>query len=431
MGSVLLLLLAGCVEYGITPEPTPTYPDIVVSPGTLALTGACDAEPGELVVTNDGSAPLTLATVAAEGADLVDAPDLPAVIAPGESLLLSLLIAPGTGFVLLGSDDPDAPVLAVPIAAEGNEHPVVAILSPYEDQRVPAEGTFALSALVSDAEDAAPTLAFQWVSSLAGPVGGIAVADEDGFVRMDWPAEARVSGPQTLVLRATDRCGAIGEQTLFYCQDGPFTYDSLVEDAWHTESAAVVDPTAGTLALGAPEEAAVGAGFDAFSLVNAEAVSATFRVRTVGEVTGFSLTALDGDEASAGWIGGGGCGLGFGGGAACTDGPALPGWSLAFYAAEGEGCLAAEHLAWTFDGDVSTWAACAPTSSLYDGGWHDVSVVVAAPRVAVSIDGAPVLDAALDSTWSFSAFLGFTAATHGAGTVEIMDFAVTDADCRQ
>jgi hypothetical protein len=145
---------------------------------------------------------------------------------------------------------------------------------------------------VSDAEDAADRLAVEWVSSLTGPVGA-SVPDAEGFVRLEWPEAARQSGPQTIAVRATDQCGAGGEETLFFCQEGPFTFGALGADAWHTEASAVIDPNVGTLVLGAP----------------------------------------DGDGASAGWIGGDGCGLGFGGGAACTGGPALPGWSLSFAAA--------------------------------------------------------------------------------------------------
>jgi hypothetical protein len=426
-----LLLLAACVDYGFLGPPKVTLPDIAVSPATLDWRAACNTEPADLTVTNEGDAPLTLTTVTVEGGVDLAATDLPAVLAPGDSLVLSLLIEPGAGLVLLGSDDPDEPVIGVPITAEGNINPVASILAPYEGQFVPPEGPFTLEAIVSDAEDAPESLAVEWVSSLTGPVG-TSTPDAEGFVRLEWPEAARQSGPQTIAVRATDGCGAGGEETLFFCQEGPFTFDALVADAWHTEASAVVDPDAGTLVLGAPDTAAIGAAFDAFSLVNAEAVSVRFRVRATGAVRGFSLTALDGDGASAGWIGGDGCGLGFGGGAACTGGPALPGWSLAFAAANDEGCLSEEHVAWTFDGDVSTWSACGATGGgLYDGAWHDVSVDVAAPVVTVTVDGASVLSTPLDATWGFSAFLGFTAVTDGAGTVEITDFAVTDASCRQ
>jgi len=426
-----LLLFAGCVDYGFLGPPRVTLPDIAVSPATLDWRAACNTEPADLTVTNEGDAPLTLTTITVEGGVDVAATALPLVLAPGASQVLSLLIEPGAGLVLLGSDDPDEPVIGVPITAEGNINPVASLLSPYEGQFLPADGSFTLTAIVADTEDAADTLAVEWVSSFTGVVG-TSVPDADGFVRLEWPEAARQSGPQTMAVRATDRCGAVGEETLFFCQEGPFTFDALVADAWHTEASAVVDPNVGTLVLGAPDAAAVGAAFDAFSLVNAEVVSVRFRVRATGAVRGFSLTALDGDGASAGWIGGDGCGLGFGGGADCTGGPALPGWSLAFAAANDEGCLAEEHVAWTFDGDVSTWSACAATGGgLYDGAWHDVSVDVAAPVVTVTVDGAAVLATSLDATWAFSAFLGFTAVTDGAGTVEISDFVVTDASCRQ
>ncbi|MDP2305004.1 MAG: hypothetical protein Q8P18_03150 [Pseudomonadota bacterium] len=420
------ILLAGCVEYTFE---APRFPDLAVSPAALTRTGACDSEPATLTVTNEGAAALTLLSIVVEGGVDLTAPALPLVLEPGEALPLAFTIEPGAGLVIFTSDDPVHPLVTVPITADANIHPVAIILSPYEDQWIPPDGDFVLSGVVSDTEDGPAALALEWQSSLAGTVGA-PVAEPDGTVRTEWPAEQRVSGPQTIALRATDACGAVGEATLFYCQEGPFTFDALVSDAWLVASAAVVDATAGLLTLGDAAGPAVGAGFDAFALVNADSVEASFDVRITGDVTGFSLTALDADAGSA-WIGGSGCGLGFGGGVACTGGPALPGWSLAFPSAmwEAPGCVDGPLAAFTFDGDLSTWAACAATPSLADGAWHTVAVSVDAPRLSVSIDGVSVLAEDLDATWAFPAYLGFTATTGGPGTVEIGALSITDRRC--
>lgn len=389
------LLLAGCVDYTLE---APRFPAIAVSPATLARTGACDSEPATLTVTNEGTADLTLTSVTVEGGVDLTAPTLPLVLEPGASLPLPFTIEPGAGVVRVTSDDPVEPLVLVPITAEANAHPVAIILSPYEDEWIEADGTFVLRGVVSDTEEPAAALALEWRSSLVGTVGA-PVADAEGTVSTEWPAEARVSGPQTIALRATDACGAVGEATLFYCQDGPFTFDALVADAWLVTSAAEVDATAGILTLGGSSGPAVGAGFDAFALINADRVETSFEVRLTGDVTGFSLTALDAD-AGSGWIGGDRCGLGFGGGVDCTGGPALPGWSLAF-PAPGWGapaCVEGPLAAFTFDGDLSAWAACATTPALLDGAWHTVTVSIDAPRVTVTVDNVVVLDEEVDAT---------------------------------
>ncbi|MES2643396.1 MAG: hypothetical protein V4850_28185 [Myxococcota bacterium] len=420
------LLLAGCVDYTLE---APRFPAIAVSPAVLARTGACDSEPATLTITNEGTSDLTLTSITVEGGVDLTAPALPLVLEPDAELALTFTVEPGAGVVGITSDDPVEPLVLVPITAEANVHPVVTILSPYEDEWIAADEPFVLLGVVSDTEDSAAALALEWRSSLAGTVGA-PVADADGTVSTDWPADERRSGPQTIALRATDACGAVGEATLFYCQDGPFTFDALVADAWLVTSAAVVDATAGLLTLGDAAGPAVGAGFDAFALVNADRVDTSFDVRLTGEVTGFSLTALDAD-AGSGWIGGDGCGLGFGGGVACTGGPALPGWSLAF-PAPGSGapaCVEGPLAAFTFNGDLTSWAACAATPSLADGAWHTVAVSIDAPRVTVTIDRVVVLDEDIDATWAFPAFLGFTASTAGPGTVEIAALSVTDERC--
>ena len=62
-----LLLLAACVDYGFLGPPKVTLPDIAVSPATLDWRAACNTEPADLTVTNEGDAPLTLTTVTVEG----------------------------------------------------------------------------------------------------------------------------------------------------------------------------------------------------------------------------------------------------------------------------------------------------------------------------------------------------------------------------
>ena len=81
-----------------------------------------------------------------------------------------------------------------------------------------------------------------------------------------------------------------------------------------------------------------------------------------------------------GFLGGTGCGIGYGGSADCTAGPALPGWTLEIdtYYNGGVDPTGDDHLAFTFDGDVDAYKAWAPLPEMEDTGWHYVEVSVVA-----------------------------------------------------
>ena len=65
----------------------------------------------------------------------------------------------------------------------------------------------------------------------------------------------------------------------------------------------------------------------------------------------------------------------------------------------------------TFDGDVDDPAIWAPLPEMEDNGWHDMKVVVNAPRVTVTIDGVDFIDACSVGTPVFPSYVGFTAGT--------------------
>ena len=108
---------------------------------------------------------------------------------------------------------------------------------------------------------------------------------------------------------------------------------------------------------------------------------------------GISLTALDVARKTT-YLGGSGCGIGYGGDAPCTDGPALPGWSIEVdtYHNPGYDPTDEDHLMFTFDGDVDDPAAWIVLPEMEDNGWHTMSVRVQEPYVQVAIDGVIYLD---------------------------------------
>jgi hypothetical protein len=129
---------------------------------------------------------------------------------------------------------------------------------------------------------------------------------------------------------------------------------------------------------------------------------------------GISLTAIDVDRMTT-FLGGTGCGLGYGGDAACTAGPALPGWSIEVdtYFNDGQDPTIEDHLTFVFDGDVDAPQAWTPLPEMEDTGWHTMTVTVTAPHVKIAIDGDIYIDQELTGHFDFPANIGFTAGTGG------------------
>ncbi len=412
----MIALLAGCLDYGVAGKedsPDPVHGDIDVA-STVDLASVCGETETSLAIANTGDGMLTLAALDLAGAGWqVGSVPLPAGIPAGQSRELPLTAGPGSATLTIRSDDPDEGVVDVALRADEDLGPVVIITAPAEDEVLDPDADFVLKAVTSDPEDAPETLTVSWSSELTGPIADDH-PDEGGAVSTDWPAAERDNGPQVVSVRVTDRCGHEAEQTLYFCQEGAHPVDTLGEDAWHVEGAAVVDQPAATLTLGP----GLGAAFDAFQWFDAGELDLAFTV--AGSGAGFSLTALDVARAPDDWIGGEGCGLGF---ADCVVGPALPGWSLAFdtLADDGNDCVAAPSIGLVTDGDLATWAGCVALGPIDDGKAHAVTVHVAAPALRVEVDGVVVVDADVAPT-GFDAWVGFTGVGDWAfGDVEVVD----------
>ena len=146
---------------------------------------------------------------------------------------------------------------------------------------------------------------------------------------------------------------------------------------------------------------------------------------------GISLTALDTDRMTT-FLGGTGCGIGYGGDAACTAGPALPGWSIEVdtYFNSGQDPTEADHLMLTFDGDVDDPAVWVELPEMEDNGWHSMRVLVQEPRVLVEIDNVAYIDQDVSGYFNFPAYIGFTAGTGGATNNHLIDsLTVTETLC--
>lgn len=416
----MFLLVAGCVEYGVNPPPPPPTAEVDVVPTAIDLPMVCGTAVQEVEVRNTGTGDLGIAAITLEGdgwsmAEVV----LPAVVAPGDALGIELRAVDGAATLTITTDDADEPTITVPLAAAVNTPPDALILSPSEEEFLEPDQEVVMEAVVDDDQSPPEDLVVTWTSELTGEVA-VTTPDADGRVETPWPAAERAAGPQVLGISVLDPCDVVGTNTVFFCQDGPWEVATVLANGWLREGDATVDQEAGSLALGPGAAAA----FDGFGIYDPDQLDVAFDVVAGG--AGFSLTALDADRRSE-WIGGGGCGLGFGD---CDGGTPLPGWSLVFDLAAGDGndCGEPPTVGFTFDGAQSDWQACAPLPAGFDdGAAHTVEVHVGDGAVTVDVDGAATLDAAVTLP-AYPAYLGFTGA-EGSYSVEAVYFTDFTCDC--
>lgn len=429
--------LTACSDYSFAEKTAPNggsdtgaAPDIRVDPSDIALTGVCRDSDEVLVVTNVGNADLDITDATTDGGPCtIDTSALPAVLAPGSALELPLRMGTGTATVHVHSSDPDQPTISVPLSATGDTAPSVTITSPVEGAILPVGGAL-LTAEVSDAEQSPDTLSMTWESD----VDGLFSTDPPtsvGLAEASWRLHS--SGAHTVTATATDQCGNTGDATITLCQNRGYTSDELDIADWHFEGSASWDSDNDWLELTPPTDNLVGSAFATDSLVSGDAVEIRFSF-FIGEGTGadgISLTALDTDRMT-GFLGGTGCGIGYGGDAPCTTGPALPGWSIevdTYYNSDADP-TDADHVMFTFDGDVDGGEAWATLPEMEDTGWHELVVEVNAPHVRVDIDGVTYIDDDLSGHFAFPAYVGFTAGTGGQTNRHLINtLEVTESVC--
>lgn len=432
------LVGVGCSDYNLAgkEEGNPGGGDTGAAPALLATpefvdeVGACPTVSAPVELRNVGSAPLDVLSLGATGDWTVSGVSLPLSLGVAEAVEV-VVEGAGIGELRVESSDPARPLLAVPLSAAADEPPEIEVLDP-STNAVLEVGSVLLSASVGDLEDPSTVLVVDWESSVEGALGS-GTADAGGNSFVSWPAP-RTEGDHLLTATVTDTCGNTASVEVGVCQQGGYTVDELDLSSWQFEGDAQWDSTNAWLQLTRAAPDLVGAAFATDASVDAGNVEINFRFY-IGDGTGadgISLTALDVDRMST-FLGGTGCGIGYGGDADCTVGPALPGWSLevdTFDNGEGVEPTSDDHLAFTFNGDVDGYVAWAALPEMEDTGWHDMSVVVAAPRVTVSIDGTTYIDTTLSGDFGFDAYVGFTAGTGGQTNKHLIDsLSVTETVC--
>ena len=440
---IVVPLLVGCSEYEFVPhdKPLPAVdsalpevvvldPKLIVDPIRIEETGICGSRTANLTLLNVGEGELVIDEIAlaATGWSLHSIPT-PLSLASGEMQSISLVGTDGAGLVSVYSNDPTDPLQWVELLAVADQPPDVTIASPFNGAVIPVSGDI-VTGFVSDDVDAAESLAIEWYSDLDG-VLSTSPADVTGETILEFADGS--PGDHELQLVATDSCGNESQFSLRVCQQYGYEVESLDISTWQFEGVANWNSQHGWVELTPPVGNVVGSAFSTAIPVDGGNVQIEF-LFYIGDgsgADGISLTALDIDRMTS-FLGGTGCGIGYGGDASCTAGPALPGWSIEVdtYYNGGQDPTSDDHLAFTFDGDVDGPVFWSSLPEMEDTGWHSMLVQVSAPHVYVEIDGVPYMDANVSGYFGFPAYIGFTAGTGGATNAHLIDsLIVTETAC--
>lgn len=437
-----ILLALSCTEYevvggntaagGIT---TPEYPDIVVTPDSVFEAGVCGSLSQVVTASNVGGADLVIDGVWVDGAAWVLEPvSVPVTVPAGGSTTFTVTGADGDASLFIGSNDPDLNVVEVELSVGPDLPPSLQLLGPPDSTIFESGQEASLEVLVSDREDAPVQLAVSWASDVDGPLGTVQ-ADGTGHAVFAWPASARTAGEHLLTVEVADTCGNVVSSQLPVCQQEGYTSEGLDISSWHFEGSSRWDSANDWLELTQAVGNQVGSAFQTADVVRGTDVEIELQFYIGGGsgADGISLTALDLDRATT-YLGGTGCGIGYGGDASCTAGPALPGWSLEVdtYYNDGQDPTADDHLTFVFDGDVDDPEVWAVLPEMEDTGWHTLTVRVSAPRLTVLVDGVTTIDQDVTGHFDFPAYVGFTAGTGGDTNFHLIDaLTVTQYTCEE
>jgi hypothetical protein len=428
----IAILLAGCSDYNIEPQvtnpngtnPTEAVPNIEVTPDAIVINEVCDTKEATVTIKNTGTAPLTLAQVFIQGEDFsVFVDDVPSAIVVGGKHELTVSSSGGSAELIIGSDDPDSPMIIVPLEAILDEiAPEVEITAPVDGDIMEISDIVALTGLVSDNDTAPEKIVIEW-STPDGTVD-TTPANTTGAVVGEW-VDTRPEGYQLLTLSAADACGNTASAAVTVCQQAGYDVDSLDIETWNFEGDANWDAANGWVELTPALADQAGTAFQTSSTVMSDeiAIEFSFYVSGGSGADGISLTALDTDLMTS-FVGQLGGGLGYFG---------LPGWSIevdTWYNGEYNDPTKQDHVSLHLDGDVSTYVAWSALPEMEDNAWHTMSVAVTGKRMTIIIDGVTYIDQEIATLRTFPAYIGFTAATGGSTNYHLIDsLKVTEYVC--
>lgn len=438
-----LPLIGACSDYNLSGKgeagggpATPGPGDVEVSPGSVDAGILCGEGAAVVAVTNRGEGDLRLTGLATTAGVWVAEPGLvPTTLAPGAQVEVALTGGPGDDTLVVETDDPDEPTVAVPIRSAPDAPPALRITSPAAGAVLPAAGDVTLVAEIADDADPDTGLVVSWASDASGGIGG-AAGDGAGVARLPWAATDRAPGTQTLTASLTDTCDQTVTASVEICQQAGYDTDNLDLSSWTFAGSAGWDAANGWVELTPDAPSQVGSAFQTGTATTGDHVAIAFRFFMGGGTgaDGFAVTALDTDRMGGTLGSAGGC-LGYGEGAGCEPlRPALPGWTVEVdtFTNAAWDPTPEDHVAFMFDGDPGAVQAWAALPEMEDTGWHTMEIRVAAPRVVVAIDGAVAIDQDIPGHYAFPAFVGFSASTGGLTNLHLIDaLTVTGFVCEE
>ena len=140
-----------------------------VGTDAVDLGTVCAATTADVIVTNDGDAPLTLTSIGVTGGDWDVLDDAPATVAAGEQAVISVSGSSGDGTLTIETDDAANPTLTVALSAVQNQPPTVTIAD--HGDVVPPGGRATFTASVTDDDPDGVTLV--WRSSEDGELDAV------------------------------------------------------------------------------------------------------------------------------------------------------------------------------------------------------------------------------------------------------------------
>jgi hypothetical protein len=424
-------LLLACTEYDVISDPKDPpageeeevlLPSVSVSPDAVELGVTCGEGSSTLTVESVGESALTVEHLRFEGGWSADTSALPLLLDPGQSWSVEVK-GSGEGKARLKTDDPETPLVEIPLSSTANSAPVLTVLTPTSGDILSSSSTD-FTASVSDDLDLPETIGLSWTSDVDGLLGSDP-AGADGIAHYLWDPAVRSPGNHTTTLTATDSCGAQTSTQVVFCQDQGYSADNLDLATWHFEGNAHWDSVNSWVELTNNSNYQSGTAFQTASTVPANnvVISFSFFVSGGSGADGISLTALD-SSRMGGFVGTAGGGIGYQG---------LPGWSIevdTWYNSELNDPTPEDHVSVHFDGAAGNVRAWAALPDMEDGAWHEMVVEVVAPNVKVAIDGVTYLDQAVPGNYNFPAYVGFTAATGGSTNYHLIDaLTVTEYVC--
>ncbi|HNH48140.1 MAG TPA: hypothetical protein PKY30_13950, partial [Myxococcota bacterium] len=234
-------LLLACTEYDVISDPKDPaageeeeelLPSVLVSPDTVQLGVTCGEGSSTLTVESVGDAALAVENLRFEGGWSADTSELPLLLDPGQSWSVELK-GSGEGKARLKTDDPETPLVEIPLSSTANSAPVLTVLTPTSGDVLSSSSTD-FTASIADDLDLPESVALSWTSDVDGLLGSDP-AGSDGIAHYLWDPAVRSAGNHTTTLTATDSCGAQTSTQVVFCQDQGYSADNLDLATWHFE----------------------------------------------------------------------------------------------------------------------------------------------------------------------------------------------------